>query len=362
MDWDEFFGLDDGSPFMMLIWILPIAFFVLYGQRIQLYISSSDIKKSIAKLSKYADGSRDELLQYLGARKEPGRIDAFLDYFTIMPTDLDPAGIVPKIRHTVRSREDHTRRQLKSTYADLDEYELAKVQTLLEIATSLRLLYRVVNHLYLTAKKQKNYPLIVPLQMMLPFIMEEAESLSGAMSAFKLGQPVGDSIGPMVVGRMMLETEKRPAAFQTVYSETEYDGRTMYLVKAQGPAPSVGRLGDAVEMILSKNEIDAIIMVDAALKFEGEDSAAVSRGFGAAIGGIGTEKFQIEQAASERNIPVFAIIIKESVKEAVTVMTQDIADRADDIGTQVHDTIKQNTEPGQSVMVLGVGNTVGVQQ
>jgi Uncharacterized protein conserved in archaea len=63
-------------------------------------------------------------------------------------------------------------------------------------------------------------------------------------------------------------------------------------------------------------------MVDAALKMEGEDSASVARGFGAAIGGIGTEKFQIEEIATINQIPVFSIIVKQSVKEAITLMSK----------------------------------------
>ena len=38
----------------------------------------------------------------------------FLDYFTIMPVDMDPNGIVEKVKHTVRSREDYTRQHVKS--------------------------------------------------------------------------------------------------------------------------------------------------------------------------------------------------------------------------------------------------------
>jgi len=42
-----------------------------------------------------------------------------------------------------------------------------------------------VRQLFLTAKKQNNYPLILPLQMLLPFIMEQAEALKDAIPALK---------------------------------------------------------------------------------------------------------------------------------------------------------------------------------
>ena len=179
------------------------------------------------------------------------------------------------------------------------------------------MIYKVVNHLFLTAKKQNNYPLILPLQMMMPFIMEEAEAMHKAIPAFKMGQPIGDGIGPMVIGKMMLGSKKELIAFQTVLSETEYDGRKLFLLKAEGPGATVGRPGDAVQSIVSKNKLDAIIMVDASLKMEGEESATIAQGFGAAIGGIGTERFQIEDIATKNKIPIFAIVIKQSIKEAI---------------------------------------------
>ena len=52
--------------------------------------------------------------------------------------------------------------------------------------------------------------------------MEQAEALKDAIPAFKKGQPIGDGIGPLVVGGMMLDTKKQNAEFETVYSESEF--------------------------------------------------------------------------------------------------------------------------------------------
>ena len=358
---------DDSNPLMMLIWILPIVLFVFYGQRIQLFVTSSEIKKALKKLDGFRDTSRTELINYvkhtLKAKDDPvQKIDRFLEYFTIMPVDMDPNGIVDKVHHIIRSRENFTRLQVKSLSPEMNDVELTKVQTLLEIASSLQMIYKIVNHMFLTAKKQNNYPLILPLQMILPFIMEEAEAIRKAIPAFKQGQPVGDGIGPMVVGKMMLNTPKESIAFQTVMSKTDYNDRQLLLLKAEGPGSTVGRPGDAIKKIISENKLDLIIMVDAALKMEGEDSATIAHGFGAAIGGIGTERFQIEDVATKNNIPIFAIVIKQSVKEAITLMTKEIADKADEVRTQVYEMIDDNTKPGQSVLLIGVGNTVGVPQ
>ncbi len=368
LDVDQLFGFgDDSNPLMMLVWIIPIIVFVFYGQRIQLQITSGEIKKGIKKLDLYRTDARAELIDHVRKSAGPGadpskKIDTFLDYFTIMPVDTDPGGVMEKIRHMVRSREDYSREHVRSLLPGIGDLELTRVHTLLELATSLHMLHKVINHMFLTAKKQNNYPLILPLQMILPFVMEEAKAMSRAIPAFRMGQPIGDGIGPMVVGGMMLGTKQEPVSFQTVLGTTEFDGRRLLLLKAEGPGSAVGRPGDAIESILERGPIDAIIMVDAALKMEGEDSAAVARGFGAAIGGIGTERHQIEGIATRNRIPVFSIIVKQSVGEAITLMTRDIAYQAENVREQVREMIRDNTRPGQSVLVVGVGNTVGVPQ
>ena len=367
-DFEQIFSTSDESdPLMMLVWIIPIIIFVFYGQQIQLLVTSGEIKKAIKKLDKFRSDSKSELINYVKKNSDSGtdptkKIEQFLDYFTIMPVDLDPNGIVDKVRHTVRSREDYTRNHVKLLLPNIDEIELSRVQTLLELASSLQMIHKIINHMFLTAKKQKNYPLILPLQMILPFIMEHAKAMNASIPAFKKGQPLGDGIGPMVVGKMMLNEDKQIISFQTVLAKINYEKRKLFLVKAEGPGSTVGRPDDALQKIVDTDKIDVIMMVDAALKMEGEDSASIARGFGAAIGGIGTEKFQIEQIATQNKIPVFSIVVKQSVKEAITLMTKEIADQADNVRSQVNEMILENTIEGQSVVIIGVGNTAGVPQ
>jgi len=365
---DEFFGMgDDSNPFMMLIWMLPIILFVFYGQRIQLIITSRDIKKSMSELEQFRNDSRDELINYIKQKLSPNgdptqKLDRFFDYFTIMPVDIDPNGIIPKIHNLVRSREDTTRKQVKSMFTEISTLEVTKVQNLLEIVTTLQLLHRIVRHLFLTAKKQNNYPLILPLQMMLPFIMEQAEALKDAVPAFKQGQPIGDGIGPLVVGGMMLDTKKQKAEFETVYSESEFNDRKLILLKAEGPYATVGRPGEATESLVEKLKPNIIIMIDAALKLEGEDTGDVAQGFGAAIGGIGTDRFKIEAIATKHDIPVFAIVVRQSVKDAITLMKKEISDQTEKVRNQVYEMITDNSNPNETVLVIGVGNTLGVAQ
>src|SRR5574340_1161799 len=305
---------------MWMIWILPIFIFMLYGQRIQLQVTSSEINKGLEKIKSYRDDTRKELIAYVKNTIKPSAdptalLDRYFEYFTIMPVDMDPNGIVPKIKHIMRTREDSTREQVKSLSPDITHVQASQVINILAAVTTLHMLYKMVRHFFLTAKKQNNFPLILPLQMMMPFILEEAEALKVAVSAFKQGQPIGDGIGPMVVEKM-----------------------------------------------ISENKPDIIIMVDAALKLEGEDTGSIAQGFGAAIGGVGTERFEIEGIATKNNIPIYAIVIKQSIKEAITLMKKEIADSSDSVSSQVYDIIKSTTKIGQRVLIIGVGNTLGVSQ
>jgi hypothetical protein len=200
--------------------------------------------------------------------------------------------------------------------------------------------------------------------MVMPLLLEEAEALRKAAGTFMNGLPIGDGIGPMVVGRMMLGKEKKHAAKETVYAEGEYKGRKVYLLKAEGPAGVVGRPGEAILRLAGDLgiKLDAIIMIDAALKLEGERTGDVAEGVGAAIGGIGVERYQIEEVATNFNIPVYAVIVKQSVQDAITVMRKEIADSFGKVTDTVGAAIEDKTLEGQSVMVVGVGNTMGVAQ
>ncbi|MGA3298310.1 MAG: DUF1512 family protein, partial [Candidatus Bathyarchaeia archaeon] len=103
-----------------------------------------------------------------------------------------------------------------------------------------------------------------------------------------------------------------------------------------------------------------IIMVDAALKLEGEKTGEISEGIGAAIGGVGTERYKIEEEATKFGIPVYAIVIKQSILEAVTTMKKEIAEAAEPVVEKITHLIKERTKEGELIIVAGIGNTAGI--
>jgi len=50
------------------------------------------------------------------------------------------------------------------------------------------------------------------------------------------------------------------------------------------------------------------------------------------------------------------------VNDAITLMKKEIAVQAENDKRQVHEMITANTKSGQIVLVIGVGNTLGVSQ
>jgi hypothetical protein len=363
-------GLDsNNSPLVYILWFAPIIVLMIYGQKFQAWMILGDVSKSLTRLKTMKETARKEVIDYIKTSITPAadpseRIDKFLEYFAIMPVDLDPQGIIRKLDLVMRTKDERIRSEIKRMAEGMTEWQASRIENILEAATALNMIYKIVRHFYLMGKRTTGMFVLVQLQIVLPLLLQEAEALESAISAFKKGIPIGDGIGPMVVGRMMLGKEKKPIARETVYSEEVRMGRKLYMLKAEGPAGSVGRPGEAVYRLIAELglRIDAIIMIDAALKLEGEKTGAIAEGVGSAIGGIGVERYQIEDVATKFSIPIYAIIVKQSVQDAITVMRKEISDSFDKLYNTVSAVIEDKTLEGDSILVIGDGNTAGVGQ
>lgn len=355
-----------------IVYFLSLMFFIFYGfygQRIQMYFALSDIGRGLNRLKLMRDKARKETIDYLmnpgKAPQDPSeRVDQFLDYVTIMPVDMDPNGIVRKVDHIITTKDERIRAEVSSLLAQKDPVVVSISENLLEVASALNMIHKIVRHYYLMGKKTNSFFLILQLQMIMPQIIQEADALLNAVDSFKLGQPVGDGIGPLIASRFMVNLEKQNIAKDTVMSVTEYKGRKLYVIKAEGPMAYVGQPGLAIQKIINEMNVkpSIIIMVDAALKLEGEKTGEVAEGVGAAIGGIGVEKYQIEEVATANKIPLYAVLIKQSILEAITVMRKEIADAADKVIQILNRVIEEKTKEGDSILLAGIGNTVGVGQ
>jgi hypothetical protein len=205
---------------------------------------------------------------------------------------------------------------------------------------------------------------IMQIQMQLPLIMKEAEAYAGALKAFAYGQPIGDGAGALVAAKLMHGHETRKIPKDNVAVTVPIEGRTAYVTKAEGPGANVGKTGDAVKTIIDENEgkIATIIMIDAALKLEGEQVGEVAEGVGAAIGGPGVDQFKIEESILKYRIPINAVIIKEDIGDAISPMRKEIFDAVDKAIERIKQVILERTKEGDKVIIVGVGNTIGIGQ
>jgi hypothetical protein len=362
----QLFG--QSSLLINLIYFIPFILLIFYGQKFQAMMILSDINRALGKLKLMKDKSRKEAIDYLNninkSTDSSPKVDQVLEYFTIMPVDLDPNGIVKKIEHVTITQDDRVRAEIKRMVPSADSVQTSAAQNILEVATSLNLIYKIIRHYYLMGKKTNSFFVLVQLQMIMPMLLQEADALVSAIDAFRQAQPIGDGLGPMVAGKLMLGLEKKTVARETVMAESEYKGRTLYLMKAEGPGGTVGMPGEAVERIIKEMgmKLNTIIMVDAALKLEGENTGEIAEGIGAAIGGIGVDRFKIEEVATREKIPLYAIVVKQSIVDAISVMRKEIAEAADKVIATAQRIIEDKTQPGDKVLLVGVGNTLGVAQ
>jgi hypothetical protein len=176
------------------------------------------------------------------------------------------------------------------------------------------------------------------------------------------GFAAGDGIGPLVAKRFSEGSKAREVVKDTYVYESSFESRTLLILRAKGPGGNVGKPGLAVEKLIQEaSPIHLVVTVDAAVKLEGEQSGEVAEGAGAAIGGPGAERYHIEEAATKHGIPLNAVVVKMSSKEAVSVMTPEIGEAADEAARRVRTTIVAETKPGQTVILAGIGNTIGIE-
>jgi hypothetical protein len=292
------------------------------------------------------------------------RVDKFLEYFTIAPQTLDPAGVVWKLEHILDVRDTRLKDDVKLMAPSADETQANNLENTLEAAMALNYIYKVIRHFYLLGKKTLSLYVIMQIQMQLPLVMREAEAYASALKAFAFGQPIGDGAGALVAAKLMHGYETKKIAKDCVVATVPIEGRTAYVIKAEGPGGNVGKPGDAVKAIADENEgkIANVIMIDAALKLEGEAVGEIAEGVGAAIGGPGVDQFKIEDALLKYHLPINAVIIREDIGDAVSPMRKEIFDSVDKAIERIKQVILEKTKEGDKVIIVGVGNTMGISQ
>ncbi len=363
---------DIGGPLGQIFQVLVTVFFIsfiFFGQKLQMRLYLMEIDKGLRRLEIIKNQSNELALKTIKEQGKPTTDPApslkiLMEQFLITPVDMDPQGIVGKFDHLLDVRDLKFKDDVRMIAPSASDSVLNNLENLVEASWALNTIFRIIRHFYLLGKKTSSFFIIIQLQAILPMIMQEAEAYLGAARAFAEGQPIGDGIGPLVASRLMKDKEKRKVEKDVVVAETAIEDRRVIALKAEGPGGNVGKPGDAIRSIIEENigKVSMVVMIDAAVKFEGETSGEVSEGIGAAIGGIGTERFKIEEEATKQKIPVYAVIVKESIQEAITPMKKEILEAGEKVIDRIKKLIVERSKPGDTVIVAGIGNTIGIGQ
>jgi hypothetical protein len=361
------FGSGGISNLLNVLFFVMFFGFMMFGQQIQSRIALMQIDGAVRKLENMRNDAKTltiKMLREIGKSKDDPtpRLNSLLEQFLIEPVNMDPSGVVRKFDHLLDVRESKFKADVGRIAPEANPSQVNNLENLVEAAWALNYMYKIVRHLYLLGKKTYSIFVIFQLQAFLPLIMQEADAFQGATKAFAEGHPIGDGAGPLVASKLMRDRETRKIEKDMVAAETTLEGRRVIALKAEGPGGNVGKPGDAIRQVLEENNGKAsmIIMVDAALKLEGEKTGEISEGIGAAIGGIGTERFKIEEEATKFGIPVYAIVVKQSIQEAVTTMKKEIAESVEPVLESIKRLILERTKEGELVLIAGIGNTAGI--
>lgn len=358
--------------------VLPIYIFFLLtillsmpgiGQRFQISLMARGIEQEIERIGRFAGDAKmltERLLKERGVEDPKSFTERLSEMFVIDPVSVEPTDIISRMRHLLRTSEDKIRNMIIQVIPNIDPINRSKIEVSAEITNALNLIYKILKHYLILAKKLNSLLYLYQLQNIVPIIAKYAEAYVKAQKVFLDGIPVGDSLGPLVASRFLMNsiTNKWSPSKDTIAAEVEYEGRKLIVVKAEGPMATVGTPGEAVANIVEKynGKVSRIITVDAALRLESETTGTIAEGTGVAMGDPGPEKIAIERIAVRYGIPIDAVIVKMSMEEAITEMKKEIYQAVDKVVEMVKRIILERTKVGDTVILVGVGNTVGVGQ
>ncbi len=368
-------GTDPISLIISLLWFVLIFISMFYGQKLQAWKASKEIQTGLEKLKKWNDECKEILItnfkEFADKKKTQKdlmfQLEDFITFVTISPVSLDPYGIISKFDHVVDVRDNRFKEEVELLAPNADTVQRANLENLVEATMAIDFIYRLIRHYLILGKKSKSMILLVQISYQLGLIMSMAKAYYHAAKAFSEGSPIGDGLGPLVAASFIRsvtngEVSANETVRDTIVQEINFEERKIYIVRAKGPGGTVGKPGKAIKNLVDQygDNISRIIMIDAGLKLTGDKTGSIAVGVGAAIGGIGIEKHYIEESTTGKSIPIDALICKQSLEDAITTMKRPITQSVPKFVEKIKMAIRKRTEKGSTIIIAGIGNTIGI--
>jgi len=282
-----------GDAFSNMIWFVFFMVFMLFYQRIIVTQMLWKLEQTAEMLEGYTGKAKKIVTRKVTnnpSKELKEQINNFLEAYVIEPVNLDPYGIVKKVEHIMDLFDKKLKYFSKTIAPKLNEEEQMDLVMGLSGAMSLNQIAKIVRHYVELIRKTKNLQLAMILQMQLPMVERLSKALLLGTEALTNRWPIGDSVSPLVVTKMIGTSRVKEIEEDTVVAKKKIKGKNVIIMKAKGPGGRLGKLGKAAEDLIKKENIKKIITVDAAAKLEGERTGAIAEGIGVAIGGIGVDR------------------------------------------------------------------------
>ncbi|MBU3896435.1 MAG: DUF1512 domain-containing protein [Nanoarchaeota archaeon] len=355
------FGME-GDMFSTIIWFVLFIFFMLYGSKIMVTQTILKIEKDVTELETMAKKSRGYVLNSISKNPSPKvkqSVANFMEFFAVSPVTTDPYGVMKKLDHIIKQADKRFDYFVNSIVPDFSKEKKRDMRGALSGAMTTHQIAKIVRHFLEQIKKYKMLQLAMILQMQIPMILSLSKSAMYATKAFLDETPIGDSIGPLVAAHMMNGKVTVNEEEEFAYVETKMNGRKVIIAKADGPGATVAMPGKFMQKIMKKRKITRILTIDAGLKMEGEKSGSIAEGVGIAMNPAGTDRYEIEEVAVNRKIPMDAIVIKVSEEDALMPMRKEIINSVSNAIGVVRENINR-AKKNETILIMGVGNTCGV--
>jgi len=354
------FGAAD-SWLSWAIWIgLMVVMFFFYP-RMMISQIMWKLEKSAQELETLSHKSKRVILKEIGSSDQKTRdsVNRFFEFFTIGPVSMDPYGIVKKVDFVLRNQKKRFDYFVNQVAPNASAEKKAALEMGLAGGMTVHEIAKIVRHYVETIRKTKSLQIAMILQMQLPMVERMAKAMYKGTKSMARAEPIGDGLGPLVVAELIGSKRVKNVGDEIVMAETGMMGRKLLVMKASGPGGRIGMPGKVVERIIKKRKVSMIITVDAAAKLEGEKTGDVAEGVGVAMGGPGTDRYYIEEAAVRSDLPLDSIIVKMSPEEAIMPMRKAVKDAIPEVMESMKRSLSR-TKKGQRVLVFGVGNSSGV--
>jgi hypothetical protein len=345
-----------------IVWIILIIVSIFFGPRLMTTQTILKLEKEATDLEQMAEKSKGYILKSISKKSKKDfkkQITNFMEFFAVTPIETDPYGIMKKLDHIIKNYDSRFKYFVDQINPNASENEKKNIKNALSGAITTHQIAKIVRHYVELIKKYKMFQYAMVIQMQIPLITSIAKASMKATYAFVNGIPIGDGTGPLISASLIKEKPKKFKDEEFVIVKTKINGRDVWISKADGPGATTGYPGKFLTKLLKKQKISKIITIDAGLKLEGEKTGTVAEGVGIAMGGIGVERYEIEQVAVKKKIPLDAVVIKVSNEEALMPMKKEVFDSIPIAVDAVKASINRSNKKDK-ILIIGVGNTCGV--